>query len=107
MFNFFRKIKAIDIAITQADWRTDGYKHLWQVYYFGEPIGEVEYSYLSNRWSIFEKLYGKRRSLLMEKKGSCNIKYGNDELTFEEIKQIRKIKRIFANHLNKIKYKFC
>lgn len=106
MLRIFKKIKPIDITLIQTDWNNDDYpySYKWTAYFYGERIGCVKYSNLNKTWQIYLGTYSKPEYLL---KTFC-ISGGNliiDEVTFDEIRYLRKIKRIYSRKLNRIGYK--
>lgn len=106
MYRILKRVKPLDITLIESNWKTDGYSHMWQASYFGEPIGAVEYSNLDKMWRVTVRLYAQHNeTVLEEKKEKSKGWVCTDDVTFSEIKRLRHMKRVFARYLNKIKYK--
>lgn len=108
MFRLFNRIKPQDITLVQTDWMAgpQDYTHIWLATYYGEPVGKVTYNYLRETWQIVGQTYCKKESLLKEAHMvKDHYDYGQDDVSREEIKELRRGRRVLARFLNKQRYK--
>lgn len=103
MINFFKIIKPLDITLIQTDWKGPEFTHTWLATYYGEPIGLIHFS--ENTWKIYGQVYKEEKVLLFKKHEDVKYRFGADDLLFDEIKRLRKAKRIYSRFLNKKHYK--
>lgn len=108
MFRLFNRIKPQDITLVQTDWMVgpQDYTHIWLATYYGEPVGKVTYNYLRETWQIVGQTYCKKESLLKEvHMAKDHYDYGQDDISREEIKELRRGRRVLARFLNNQIYK--
>ena len=103
MTNFFKRIKPLDITLIQTDWKGPEFTHTWLATYYGEPIGLINFS--ENTWKIYGQVYKEEKVLLFKKQEDVKYRFGADDLLFDEIKRLRKARRIYSRFLNKKHYK--
>lgn len=106
--NIFNRIKPQDITLVQADWKTDpdNYTHIWIASYYGELIGKVTYNYLRETWQVIGQLYCKTETLISEDYMHKDIyDYGAEDVSEEEINELRKCQKTLSRYLNKNNYK--
>lgn len=103
----FNRIKAQDITLVQTDWLNgpDDYSHVWTATYYGEPVGKATYSYLRETWQLTGQVYCEKPVLLDEVyMHKDKFDYGQEELTKEEVKELRRCRKILSKYLNKQNY---
>lgn len=108
MFRLFNRIKPQDITLVQTDLMVgpQDYTHIWLATYYGEPVGKVTYNCLRETWQIVGQTYCKKESLLKEvHMVKDHYDYGQDDVSREEIKELRRGRRVLARFLNNQRYK--
>ena len=107
-FRLFNRIKPQDITLVQADWLNgpEDYTHVWIASYYGENIGRVTYNYLRETWQTIGEIYCKPSTILKEVHMlKDRYDYGAENVSHEEIKELRRSRKVLSNFLNKQHYK--